>query len=569
MLLWSLVALFFFLCSGEDASVSQQCDDDSLNVVTWNVAAVNNNPFEYWITHDDPAYNAMMTNVQNFINRPGTDDVLIGTIFTPAMLAELKALMHAEGWEGLDTVQAMYEQDFALRSIIGGFLKDGLLGKKRLASMPDRITNTLNTIDDAGNSQVVYRPTVINCFRGEMDSIDMWWAQWKKYMFAQEVAVRSKKGDQKSTKVCALLGKIKKAKYPAITEEEERISIPLQTLAQAIFDAILVHVVNKLAPVRWHELRVQMCDALNTKKDARLVEILKQSYGAADMILMQEVSAAWASYAASPSMLGDQYHVFTPEALDGKRDQNSVILASKSRFQHIVGDKEQAKTSAGEGAVVYHYTEVSDQVSALLEDASINGGKPVPVAPGDVFAIRLTPKMGTSVVTDQLDYLLASFHGDTNGLATVPVVAAVQRLADADGGTSPTLVFGLDANTYDIPDEESGKEKQGVTPFARDFVGRGLTSCWGDEPDPKNYTTFNARTFLQPQLNKAAKEDEKASKGDMNPKDFILFRKADFKVTKTIKDNTGDRRYVEGMVFPTLAFPSDHGIVETILQRTH
>ena len=37
-----------------------------LRAVTWNVAAVNNNPFEYWITHDDPAYNTLIDGVQVF-----------------------------------------------------------------------------------------------------------------------------------------------------------------------------------------------------------------------------------------------------------------------------------------------------------------------------------------------------------------------------------------------------------------------------------------------------------------------------------------------------------------------
>ena len=31
---------------------------------TWNVAAINNNPFEYWITHDDPDYLKLMSDVQ-------------------------------------------------------------------------------------------------------------------------------------------------------------------------------------------------------------------------------------------------------------------------------------------------------------------------------------------------------------------------------------------------------------------------------------------------------------------------------------------------------------------------
>ena len=69
---------------------------------------------------------------------------------------------------------------------------------------------------------------------------------------------------------------------------------------------------------------------------------------------------------------------------------------------------------------------------------------------------------------------------------------------------------------------------QGVVEFGQDFVSKGYSSCWGDAPDPSNHTTFNARTFLQPQLQKAAKSTEKASKGDKNPKDFILFPKARF-----------------------------------------
>merc|ERR1712100_747451 len=98
--------------------------------------------------------------------------------------------------------------------------------------------------------------------------------------------------------------------------------------------------------------------------------------------------------------------------------------------------------------------------------------------------------------------------------------------------------------------------KQSVAAFASAFVADGYSSCWGDAPNPKSPTTFNARTYLQPQLQKAAKSDEKESKGDKNPKDFILFPKSGFDVMKSDKDNTGERKYVEEMVFPTLKFPS-------------
>ena len=180
--------------------------------------------------------------------------------------------------------------------------------------------------------------------------------------------------------------------------------------------------------------------------------------------------------------------------------------------------------------------------------------KTVPVASGDLLVMGAEDIMGRK-------YLLASFHGDTNGLATLPVLAAVHALAK----TMPdhALLFGLDANTHTI----GSPAKQGVAEFAAAFRADGYSSCWGEQPDPNSATTFNARTYLQPQLQKAAKSDEKVSKGDKNPKDFILFPKSAYSVVATTKDNTGQRKYTENMVFPTLQFPSDHGLVATVLRE--
>ena len=125
------------------------------------------------------------------------------------------------------------------------------------------------------------------------------------------------------------------------------------------------------------------------------------------------------------------------------------------------------------------------------------------------------------------------------------------------------MIFGLDANTYEHA--KPGKQ-QDVMEFARFYVNLGLTSVWGDRPNPTEYTTFNARTFLQPQFNKASRRNEIRLKGDANPKDFILFRKGEFHVLNRHKDNTGHRIYEEGTVFPTLSFPSDHGVLSARLQ---
>lgn len=161
----------------------------------------------------------------------------------------------------------------------------------------------------------------------------------------------------------------------------------------------------------------------------------------------------------------------------------------------------------------------------------------------------------------------ASFHGDTNGLATIPVLDALVAAMSKSSHIpeNARLLFGLDANTYEKGIE--GKN-QDVMLWGAHYMSHGLTSCWGDMPQKSNYTTYNARTYLQPQLNKACKRSEKREKGDVNPKDFIIFNKKDFKVVQTWKDNTGERVYKEDMAFPTLQFPSDHGILTTIIEPT-
>jgi hypothetical protein len=150
------------------------------------------------------------------------------------------------------------------------------------------------------------------------------------------------------------------------------------------------------------------------------------------------------------------------------------------------------------------------------------------------------------------------------GLATKPVLDAIAKAMSSDSILfGHKLLFGLDANTYEKA--KHGKQ-QGVSDWGEHYVSLGLTSCWGDVPDPKNYTTFNSRTFLQPQLNKACKKSDKRSNGDVNLKDFILFGTRDFSVEEAWKDNTGQKKYLEDTAFPTIDFPSDHGIIAAIVR---
>lgn len=156
-----------------------------VHVVSWNVAAVNNNPFEYWITHHDPAYNELMDGVQDFLDHPGERDVGVHEVFTDKMFNQLLCDMIDANISGLKEVARLWRDDFSQRKIVSGFLKDAEIGKKRLASMPDRITNTINTV--GGGTQ--RRPTVINFYGGELSTMSSWWSQWRAFIFQCEVQV--------------------------------------------------------------------------------------------------------------------------------------------------------------------------------------------------------------------------------------------------------------------------------------------------------------------------------------------------------------------------------------------
>ena len=499
-----------------------------LAVTTWNIAAINNNPFEYWITYkENPEYEKLMINIENFLENPGDKDIPVKNVFTEEMFTKLDKRLTGVGWT---SVRPYWEKEFQDRKIVSGFLKDPTLGKKRLASMPDRITNTINV---QGGKGQVFRPTVINMYAGDLSTIDKWWAAWEKFMFDDKLKIKEKEGVQ--TKIpYELLQKIKKSKYPTITEQEEADSLPLQTMCGAIFDAILVHMMNTVAtsPKAWQDLKMTMVENLNKQKVPHTLQILEKTYGDTDIITLQEVSSSFIDQARA-SKLGKIFHIIAPDELDAVRDQNSVIFLNKKLFP------------SGKGV----------EITKLIE-ASFPKDSKVPTAKGDILAITTTNSFGLNLV-------VASFHGDTNGLATKPVLDATVKAMKSDSTLDDyRLVFGMDANTY----EKSVPGKQGVKEFAEDVVAQGLTSCWGDVPNPKNYTTYNARTYLQPQLNKACKSTEKREKGDVNPKDFIIFPKSDFKVVHTWKDNTGKKEYIEDMAFPTLEFPSDHGLLSTILE---
>ena len=177
-----------------------------------------------------------------------------------------------------------------------------------------------------------------------------------------------------SKKIKDMFSPIKNSKYPAITVEEEAISIPLQTMCGAIFDAILVHMMTVLAPDSWQGLRTGMCDKLNRKKNHRTlnvsathpptrhtrrtrhtshtrhtgrttatyiihiptvtlgtVEILETTYKDADIQFLQEVAATFIDAAGARPLVTTHFDLHYPLAIDKGgccRARGSVLPSS-------------------------------------------------------------------------------------------------------------------------------------------------------------------------------------------------------------------------------------------------
>lgn len=157
--------------------------------------------------------------------------------------------------------------------------------------------------------------------------------------------------------------------------------MPLQTMCAAIFDAILVHMMNTVSkPDVWQGLKKTMVDSLNKNKVPRTLDILEKVYGTSDIITLQEVSTSMINQAKTRT-LGNKFWIVAPGDLDAVRDQNSVIFLNKATFP------------AGPSA----------EITSVVE-GSFEEGVDVPIAKGDILAITATDG-------DNIPYVIASFHG--------------------------------------------------------------------------------------------------------------------------------------------------------------
>jgi hypothetical protein len=185
------------------------------------------------------------------------------------------------------------------------------------------------------------------------------------------------------------------------------------------YSSPLVRMNTVSEPTVWQPLKRTMVENLNKKKVPHTLQILAEKYSDSTIITLQEVSSSFIDQAVA-GPLGKKFHIIASAHMDAVRDQNSVILLCKTNFPKGM---EQ---------------EISDQVSASFPD-----GVRVPVASGDILAITTKDQHG-------VPFVVASFHGDTNGLATKPVLdAVIAAMKKQPALANHHLIFGMDG-MYDL-----------------------------------------------------------------------------------------------------------------------
>ena len=98
------------------------------------------------------------------------------------------------------------------------------------------------------------------------------------------------------------------------------------------------------------------------------------------------------------------------------------------------------------------------------------------------------------------------------------VLEAVNSLATG-ALSGHVLVFGLDANVHEPPCK--GSKAKDYREWEAAVKSLGLATNWGTPIDPsKARTTYNARTYLQPQLQKAVKYSEFTKVGLLRSSSF-------------------------------------------------
>jgi len=303
--------------------------------------------------------------------------------------------------------------------------------------------------------------------------------------------------------------------------------VPLQFLCLALYDCVLVHIMNTLrTDASWQGIKQEMTNSMAKRKLATTLNIFRESYKEADIMCIQKCSTIYRN--SLESAMGMEFDIIFPDHMDYEDPTAaaSIILLRKKLFNG------------------YAHKNLTSEVIELVE-AQKAGKQP---GANELLVISTKGKDGKP-------YLIASFHSDSKGKQSIPVVKALSMVLKKENESAETrAIFGLDANTV----------LDNVIKFSEECKSVGLRTVTGPHYAAWT-TTCKARTHLQPQTTKAVPMSMRLY-DDCNPRDHILIDRKAFDVKKMLRDNTGKKDFIEAQNIPSMDFPSDHAIICATLE---
>jgi hypothetical protein len=520
------ISFFSFSCCRDCFVVGVLVRGRSMKVVTWNMAGINNNPFEYWSSEEGSRMQKIQQYMEEFVDGQGIGETLkIETIFPPENLSAL-----LEATRKANTQYISWKIDEKVFTYIGT-LYDRLqnLTVNQLIKGPD--DKTMACMNDTRrfsrpDSVTSNRPTVVNQAKFNPNS---WYKDWLTFMFTARSSSPGKTPqppvlDVQNKKLKALQSAAKsEEKSEDISDEGLWIGTLTDLLMLGIFDATLILGMKKSGVPKWMDCKMGSVEEAKKKKEEKLMQIL-DGYEKADVIFLQEVSQSIMKILKEKTR-ETTFRVQTTDQNPESNQMTAVLIKHSLVIPYSLNLLPTKKTLLGTTAV----------------EVKIKGGKGQP----------------------DVKYVLASVHSKTED--AYKTVRALKNLALHN--SSQRIIIGIDSNA----NPENGQYTPGV--FNYQVTELQLHTGWTNTALKRSYTTYKQRSFIQSQVNKSctSKETRNVNVGAQNDccvKDFILWGNVGhnhfnprLEVSCELANTDTPYVWVGNQLLPTESFPSDHVIV--------
>ena len=127
-----------------------KANDNILKVMSWNIAGINNNPWEYFVCLEDDNYNNLMSHIESFLTKTGKQMKVRSVLesIDSDFFGALQKLLSSDKLKAFNNLNfdALIKENVSkyLDLSIPDFLSNKFIGENRLISWPDRLLSLVS-----------------------------------------------------------------------------------------------------------------------------------------------------------------------------------------------------------------------------------------------------------------------------------------------------------------------------------------------------------------------------------------------------------------------------------------